>query len=347
MKKQRNSKIEALRILSICGVIAIHYIKPDLGGMLSAPQFPDFSWLFSNAVLAFAVPLVNCFVIITGYFSLESDKLRIDKIGRLACITAFYGLLAFVLACGFRICDFSLKILVLEILPYFEGKRWFVETYIILLLLMPFINIVLNRLPRKEYQLLLGIWMGLFVLWYSVGLSAPLLDDGYGIINFLTLYMIGGYLKKYDAGKCIAHLKRHGLLIYIGSSALTFLLSYFINPYGYAFITNIVGSTAIFCFFVGSKPSHNRYINVASGAAFDVYLLHSDQYTSHLLISDCLMGKIVADTPLVILHMPIAIIAIYAAGMLIWFVREKIFTHTLYRLPVLHKVIIIAPKEIK
>ena len=343
----RKSNFELLRIISIFGIIAMHYMSSDLGGVIKNAVFPNFSWFYNHLILAFAIPLVNCFVLITGYSSLKVIKIRLDKILKLICTTAFYGLIAYSLACSMDICEFSIKSFLLELLPYFDGKRWFVETYIILLFLIPFLNIVLNELCQREYKILLLIQVGLFVCWYSVGASSPLLDDGYGIINFITLYMIGGYLKKFDLNKYVQSLKKHGLLIYIVCSIVTFLLSYFINPYGYAFATNIIGATAIFAFFSKLDFENNRQVNTAASAAFDVYLLHSDQYISYALISEWLMGKIVADTPLMILHMPIVIVALYSLGTITWFVREKFFEWTLDKIPLFKKTIVIEPKEIR
>lgn len=340
----RKSNFELLRILSIVGIITMHYMSSDLGGVIKNAAFPNFSWFYNHLILALAIPLVNCFILITGYFSLRVIKIRVDKILVLACTTAFYGLIAYSLACSVGICEFSINSFLLELLPYFEGKRWFVETYIILLLLMPFLNIVLNGLRQREYRILLLIQLGLFVCWYSVGASAPILDDGYGIINFITLYMIGGYINKFDSSKYVLYLKKYGLLIYIVCSLATFLLSYFINPYGYAFITNIIGATALFCFFSKLDFGNNQKINTLASAAFDVYLLHSDQYTSYLLISEWFRGQVVADTPLMILHMPIVVVALYSFGILTWFVRKKIFKWTLDRIPLFKKTIVIEQK---
>lgn len=62
----------------------------------------------------------------------------------------------------------------------------------------------------------------------------------------------------------------------------------FHHPLGYAFVTNVVGSTAIFLGFLkwelGVRPAVNRI----SASAFDLCFVHSDFNTSHLLFSGLL-----------------------------------------------------------
>ena len=65
--KKRNSNFELLRIISMCGIIAIHYFSKDLGVMLKVAQFPDLAWVVSHIVYSIGCPLVNCFILITGY----------------------------------------------------------------------------------------------------------------------------------------------------------------------------------------------------------------------------------------------------------------------------------------
>ena len=68
MKKERHSNFEVLRIISMCGIIVLHYFNSSYGGMIQNAQFPGFPWIFSNFIDGFCIPLVNCFVIISGFF---------------------------------------------------------------------------------------------------------------------------------------------------------------------------------------------------------------------------------------------------------------------------------------
>lgn len=328
--KNRKSNLELLRIISMCGIIVLHYLNSDLGGALQNAAFPNFSWVFSHAVNSFCVPLVNCFVLITGYFLVEKTVFSLRKSLDLLIVTAFYGLLSYViwlLATGSQV---SFPQILQALFPFSIGKRWFVETYILLILFAPFLSALLKRLQEEHFRLLLIVQLTIFSLWYSLGLSAPILDDGYGIINFISLYMLGGYIRLHGkAIKFICWEKHRCLALYIACSLATFALSYFINPFGYAFITNIIGAVAIFLYFLKLELGVRPGINRLSATAFDVYFVHSDPLTAKLLIYHLLQTKLVVDSPRMILHLLLVVPAIWILGYVCCNLRKRMFAVTI------------------
>ena len=323
---QRESNFELLRILSMCGIIVAHYINSEIGGAVQEAVFPNFSWLYVHFISGFCMPLVNCFVLISGFFMISKKTFSLRKTADLLCITAFYGAISYFISIAAQSNTWNIREFVYAVIPFWKGARWFVETYIILILLAPFLNKALCSLNKKAYELLLAIQILIFSVWYSVGLSAPVLDDGYGIINFITLYMIGGYLKRYGGESWLYRQKKWKLLlIYVGMAVVTFLMSYFTNPYGYAYITNIVGAAAIFTFFAKWDIGWIRWINGISKAAFDVYFVHSDKNTSLLLMYELLGAKFIVDTPWIMLHVIPVILIVWLLGFCTFKVRKKLF----------------------
>ena len=71
--KTRQSNLELLRILSMCGIVFIHYVGAELGGAVIVGTFPSFSWFFVHFFSSFFIPLVNCFVLISGYFMVKGQ----------------------------------------------------------------------------------------------------------------------------------------------------------------------------------------------------------------------------------------------------------------------------------
>ena len=329
---ERKSNLELLRILSMSGIIFIHYVGAELGGAVVNGDFPNFSWFFVHFFNAFFVPLVNCFVLISGYFMVNSKSFSLKKPISILVICAFHGVISYLIAL-FAGVELHEGGVLYALFPYFWGNRWFVETYVILLLIAPFINKLLNSITKESYHILMAVWISLFCLWYSIGLSAPILDDGYGIINFITLYLLGAYIRKYGSdSKILSIRKRYFALIFIACSFATFVLSYFINPYGYSFITNIIGSVAAFMFFEKWDIGSNRILNSVSAATFDVYFVHSDFNTSRLFIYYILGARFVVDSPWMILHVIIVIIAMWLLGLAVYYVRKALFSLTVDRL---------------
>ena len=213
MKRERSSNFEILRIISMCGIVAIHYLAGNLGGMVENPKFPELEWFLSQTINSIACPLVNCFVLISGYFLIKKDSFGLRKAIDLIAITSFYGLIGYIVGIITNTVSWSMKGFVFAIFPFFDGKRWFVETYIILILIAPYINKVLLSIDRKSFQILLSIQIVVFSVWYSIGLSAPVLDDGYGIINFITLYLLGAYINLYGKKSIMWRCKKVWLLL--------------------------------------------------------------------------------------------------------------------------------------
>ena len=325
-KGNRLSNIELLRIVSMLGIITLHYFHEDMGGVSTYAVFPNFIWIFSKILQSMAVPLVNCFVLITGYFMISKKELSFRKPVELLLITVWYGLISYGISILCGVHTFSLSGFLYATIPFFEGKRWFVETYIILILLAPFMNKTLIYISKKTFELLLCIQLLLFSVWYSVGLSAPLLDDGYGIINFITLYMIGSYLRLH--GNSIRWISKSiwmGMVIYLGCSAITFCMGLFENSFGYAFITNIVGSVALFVIFLQMDFGSNKTINRISSYVFDVYFVHSDTNTSKLLFQNVLKSSSIGNNILVLPHLLVTLPLIYLLGIVAGWLRKRIW----------------------
>ena len=318
--RKRNSNLELLRIISMCGIISLHYF--GMGGVVQNNTFPGLPWFFTHVINSFAVPLVNGFVLITGYFMIDTNKFSLRKTIDCLIITALYGGLSYLIALCTGNNSFSIGGVIEAIFPFIIGKRWFVQTYIILILFAPFVNKVLRSLTCLQYKILLAVQLSIFCVWYSVGLNAPLLDDGYGIINFITLYMIGGFIR-YNKEEKVLNWNMKGYVgVYAICAIVTFVLSYFINPYGYAFITNIIGASAIFIFFLKWDLGTKTLINKVSLATFDVYFVHSDFNTSYLLFSELLGGKHVVDSPLMIPHMIAVIPVVWIVGCVAFRIRN-------------------------
>lgn len=330
--KYRQSRFEVLRIIAMCGIVIMHYMNSEIGGGIQKPVFPNFSWMFVHSVSSICIPLVNCFVLISGFFMVKRRYFSLRKTVDLLLITTFYGIISYMISIATGNSVFTGMGLVYAIIPFFEGTRWFVETYIILILIAPFLNKMLRDLNKHSFQLLLTIQLLIFSGWYSVGPSAPLLDDGYGIINFISLYMIGAYIRIFGKGMVLNQFGKIKLfLMFLGSSILTFVLSYFSNPYGYAFFTNIFGATVLFILFSKWDIGENKKINTISKVTFDVYFVHSDKKTSLLLIYELLGAKYVADTPWIVLHIILVTIVVWILGYCIFCIRTKVFETTIDR----------------
>lgn len=162
MKSERNSNIEYLRIVSIFMVLVLHYLNGSIGGALDQVDPTSLMYIVCVGVESFSITAVNIFVIISGYFLVDSKKIKISKIVSLYGVMVLYTLISFTIAFFASETEISLRTFCDIFFPFIRGKKWFVQTYLILYIFSPFLNKMLNVLGKKEFQML--IIMQLFFL---------------------------------------------------------------------------------------------------------------------------------------------------------------------------------------
>lgn len=154
---------------------------------------------------------------------------------------------------------------------------WFINTYVILCLLAPFINVTLRKLTKNQYRVMLVIILLLFSFWKTFLPNPPNDDKGYGIITFVMLYCIAGYIrlhmdtKKFNPVLCI--------VFYIAAGAVDLLLCYErITGLDYNQIFIVAQSIFLFLAF---RDIHiqSKCINYLAKSVIAVLIIHT-----HMLI---------------------------------------------------------------
>lgn len=319
--KTRDSNLELLRIVSMLMIIMLHYFSMGLG--LENVTSYDKNYLMFAALYSLSVVGVNCFVLTTGYYSINSVSIKTRKILNLIIQVAFWGIVLYIISFLYNGGSLEVKEIVKKAVPYFFDLRWFVRTYIILLFFIPFINRLLKGLSRKSFLMLIMIYVVIFSVWYSFLPGSPTLDNGYGIINFILLYMVGSYIRmnRGHINKWICLLCYLVSVVCIIISSYTFLQS---RCWGYSYIFVITGSIALFLFFENLNIGSLRLVNFMGKYAFGVYLIHSDMHFADILWRDNI--KMWYGTTLFIPKIVGMIIFIYCVCVMLDFIREKLFS---------------------
>lgn len=157
--KQRFSNLELLRIISMLMIIMLHLL--NFWGLLNT--YNTFSWksVFVWTMESLSFVAVNCYVIISGYFLVES-KFKFKKIFSIWTEVLFYSVIIyFGLLCTHQI-EFRYRHLLHNMLPVIFGNYWFVTVYLMLYILSPFLNKLVNSLNKKQYTYLLLIILVFF-----------------------------------------------------------------------------------------------------------------------------------------------------------------------------------------
>lgn len=224
--KERNVGIEALRLLSMWMVVVLHCLGH--GGILN--NLVEFSpnsciaWLLEIACLG----AVNIYALITGYVYINS-KHKYSKFLSLWLSVFFYSFFITLIYKFITPNDISITTLIKSTLPIMTKQYWYFSSYFCLFVFIPFINILIKNLSKKQHKFLIYCIIFCFcVLNFAstiLGLDIFNLNGGYSFLWLMSLYIIGAYLKLYE-NDFNKYNKNKFLYAYILSVCITFLLRF-------------------------------------------------------------------------------------------------------------------------
>lgn len=342
MEKKRQSNYEVLRVIAMAMIVAMHFM---LKGGIAVPMSEDGSLVNHAAWLieAFCIVAANCYVLISGYFLIEVQwKLR--KLTSLVAQILFYSLLIPVICLVFGIGDvagWSVYEWIFAVLPLQMDHYWFATSYVLLFMLVPVLAPGVKQLTQKQLQITIGI----LLFYYCVikSLSPILLSTdnyGYDLGWFICLFLIAAYNRLY--GIPFFDGKTKSFLIYVicvlgifGISAMagficrkTGALKYYMDmPYCYNYFLTLIGAVALFCFFKQLNLKEGTVTTLVCNIApytFGIYLLHENLAIRNLW--PLWLGvEGVRESLLFVLQMLFAIVVVFAFGIIVDFIRKKLF----------------------
>lgn len=289
MKAERQSNIELLRMLCMLFIVCHHLIVHAL------PSSPEFvidlgtEWYGLQLLNCMCYVAVNVFILISGYFGIN---IKFRGFIRFYIMLAFYGCVLYHLhlyAIGSHVNRWSIYNTFLPI-SYSPGL-WFVQSYFVLYLLSPILNAAINSLDKSKYQVSILLFT-IVILYYGFYRGMEFGNAGYSLSNFVYLYFIGGYLKRYvsDTPK----IRIPAISIYFLGSILLWSLTIFAEhsnsssiwlatvQYNHPIL--VINSIAFFLFFTTLHFS-SKVINFIAPSSLAVYLLHENDYFNKQIYS--------------------------------------------------------------
>ena len=225
--RSRRVEFELLRILAMAGVVMNHVFNYGLdiyGDFRVDASSPvgALVWSVLEILKLMALPSVNCYILITGYFMIDRTELRLKGIWKVWSTTWFYAIGIYLLCVLLSIVPFEGKELLRHATPLLSNDYWFVTSYLILLLLAPFISWALQHASKRQYQMALVIG-GIICFQPLLGW---LLMGKQQVLLFIYLFMIGGYIRKY-ADQALS--MRQAVLAYIATMMVMFAYTLYKN----------------------------------------------------------------------------------------------------------------------
>ena len=266
--KQRNPALDIIRIFALLCVIGVHFFL-----LSDFYPIPVTGTAMAGMIIVrcFCMICVPLFLMLSGYL-LKEKTLSRKYYSRIVYILGIYVLAC--ISCGLYKClymDESVKDMVIGVFSYRTAAYgWYVEMYIGLFLLIPFLNMIYKGLEtRKKRKLLLLTFLFLTAMpsllntWELGSLSYflhpsrslefdPLIPNCWRGLYPVTFYFMGAYLKDHPL-----KLKTGKHLLLIGLSAIVFGMFCYYRSYGRTFIgAEWAEHRSIFCtvlsFFVFS-----------------------------------------------------------------------------------------------
>ena len=344
-KKIRQSNFELMRIISMFFIVIWHIIVH--GGLLN--NTIGVNHFLIQLILCIIVVHVNSFILISGFFQ-YSKNFSLKKFLSVFNAAWFYKACIMIIFVVFGIITISKWDFVETILPLDIGY-WFIATYLVLYLLSPFLNKVINNISKDEFQKLILILFICFSLLPFITMQEELANNGSNIINFVMLYFVGAYLSKYPITeekifKKMSNFKYKIVLLsimllmivsnllfwhfadYFSESSNNFI-SYLCDVYhnSHLLYSNPIILIQSVCYFLlfSTFSFKNKFINRISPLMFGVYLIHDNRNMRAEIYNwlDVTSSDYYNSTKL-ILYLFITGMIIFIVCALIEFIRQKI-----------------------
>lgn len=266
-KVTRQSNFELLRIVAILMIVSMHL----MGEMMQSRSLVNRELIvFFNAAFNVSTSL---FILISGYFGLHFKK---EKLIHLWILTLSYSLLVLLLNCFvLKTEPLGGKMLIHSLFPVFTKSKWFITCYIILYILSPYVNKGIETLSQKQFVRLILIFVVFFYFAPTVLFLQIMNDSGKGIINMLTVYLIGRYIAMYGIHSKWLSWKMGGvilLVIFLANSLFTYGLHHISGYYSLdCSLFILVLSIIVFCHAKQWKFS-SSFVNRLATYCFPIYL---------------------------------------------------------------------------
>lgn len=335
-KNIRNSNIELFRIITMLVIVAHHYVvNSGIADILFSSSNMGVKNIFYLIFGCGGKTGINCFVLITGYFMCKSE-ITLRKFLKLFCEVEFYSFVIFIIFWITGYEPFSIKMFIKNMIPFFDISTGFMACFLLFYLLIPFLNILIRHMKKREHKMLLTLCLFIYTV-------LPSLAKAYVVFNYITwfivLYILVSYIRYYPK-EIYQSTKVWGLLMVIAIllSWISIIVCRYIGIDPYFFVSDsnkilaLVTALCAFMFFKNVDIGYNRLINKIAASAFGVFMIHTNSDTMRQwLWRSIFKNGDMYFTKFYVLYAVMTVFLVYIACTIIDIVRirllEKPFLH--------------------
>ena len=329
--KERNSNIELLRIISMLMVLVLHCLSAT-GALeyISGAQFYIYWGMEAACIIA-----VNVFVLISGYFMIESS-FKAHKVLKIGGEVWIYSVIFSVVDLCASGQGWSGSYLLKMLFPLLTKRYWFVNSYLMIYLLSPFLNKLIHSLSKKKFQILLFY----LILLFSVRVTflpsrwSQDLSSGMGVLWFGVLYCIAAWIRLYykpdrEWKKWLYTYLGIMVFLVVSKRAMGYVgigSEFSAKLYNYSSAFVLAEALALFLFFLNCKSFTGKmgiWINSIARHSFSVYIIHftiTSVLWTRILHVDRWIGNVLSGAFAILL----AIVVVFAFCVVVDYVKEII-----------------------
>ncbi len=317
----RKSNVELLRIICMAIIVLNHYVSRR--GIVETYEVFNLNNNLGHLFRSTGYPALVAFVLISGYFMAGDGKFKTKRIFSVIVQVVAFSLICLLIGVLALNNILDAGTISKSVIPYLYGydAYWFIGPYLGMCLLAPFMDLFINSANVKQYKLFL-LFSIILVFGISTYRTFSMSNERNGILTFVILYAIAGYIKKYQSENGITKSK---LLIIITGfwvlSYLTYPAGHFLNIELFNNMVldmNNVFSLAIgvsfFLLFLKIDINTNRFINYIAGSTFGVYLFHENFILREWIWGTAVHRDAYYSSPLFVAHCFLTVLVIFTIG---------------------------------
>lgn len=302
--RTRNYSLDFLRIVAIVMIIIFHLCYKGI----KFDELSTFNKFFVAFFWHFGEIGVNIFMLITGFFLYKSEKNQKTKVIRLIYDIWFFFLLNIILLVIFKgkyIISYH------TFFPVSLGIFWYITTYMVILILAPYLNKFIKNLSQIEHRKLLIFLLAIFSIIPTIcGPAVGSTENGVVYSRFawlIFIYFLGAYISKYQEVDNLMKKNRE-FFVKLNIFAIILLISFiFISKYILSQMAPLVKmhymwppnsivvflmSFSIFMVFVKTNISQKNttieLLESISSHTLGIYLLHDSPF-NYMILSNVII----------------------------------------------------------
>ena len=337
-RKNRMINLDLLRIIAMIMIVSLHFLS-YCGILDETIDIKNFNIVFSWTLECLCMVAVNIYVLISGYFLIDST-FKWKKFFLLWGEVFFYTFLLFFVNKNVKFNNnIKLEDYIKTFFPICTKHYWFMTIYILLYILSPYLNILIRAMRKESYRNLIVVMFFSFSILSTFLPNDMLIDKthGYGIIWFVFLYLVAAYIKIYIKDN---YNKNFILILYICTTAITVVLKLLSNTFFNKYTINLlyynstnvfITSVCLFMYFKKIKIKNNIIcivIEFISKYTLGVYLIHCNIFLKVYLWKDFLKTCEYINSKYFILIYFGIVLSVFFACIIIDFIRKQMWLLT-------------------